>query len=226
VTETQAPSVSARSAHPRPFTLRGLLLVGPRGEHPVAVDGLTFAADGIAVTRTRGGATRILAWDDVTAHAVEPWPGGTVPARWLTEGIDESADQIEGSSDDGMPYVAAGVLLSVQTPAGTYRFVRPGLDPTPVAHRFDSFVVHHHGPQAASSVTRAAGRSHLMAPPGVRGPVWRRLRPVVIVVAAVLAIALVSLVLLQSAGVIHLPILGGPGGSGGTGMVIPHSDGV
>jgi hypothetical protein len=218
--------VSARSAHPRPFTLRGLLLVGPRGEPPVAVEGLTFAADGIAVTRTRGGATRILAWDDVTAHAVEPWPGGTVPARWLTESTDQSSDEVTGSSDDGLPYVAAGVLLSVQTPAGTYRFLRPGLDPTPVAHRFDGFVVHHHGPQAASSVTRVAGRSHLMAPPGVRGPVWRWLRPVVIVGAAVLAIALISLVLLQSAGVIHLPILGGPGGPGGAGMVTPNSGGV
>jgi len=65
-----------------------------------------------------------------------------------------------------------------------------------------------------------------MAPPGVRGPVWRWLRPVVIVGAAVLAIALISLVLLQSAGVIHLPILGGPGGPGGAGMVTPNSGGV
>jgi hypothetical protein len=49
-----------------------------------------------------------------------------------------------------------------------------------------------------------------------RRPAWRPWQPVVVVVAAVVVAAAVALVLAQSAGAIHLPLLGGTGaGPGG-----------
>ena len=198
------PSGGADGA-PRPLTLRSLVLVDPLGGAPVPVDALRMEAGGIAVTRSRAAGPQTLPWADVVAHAVEPWTGGTVPAAWL------AAD----APADALPYVAPGTLVSVQTSVGTYRFLRPGIDPGPVADRFDAFVVHHQGPGAASTVTRAAGRPRRSTHPGVRGPVWRRARPVLIVLAAAAAAVLIALVLLQSAGVVHLPVLGGSSSPGG-----------
>jgi len=203
----RTPGTAAERTPPRPLRLRNLLLVDPHGASPVTIDTLAMDGDGLSVARVRGDDARVLPWDEVGAHAVEHWPGGTVPEGWLS-----------GSpGPEELPFVAAGVLISVQTAGGTYRFLRPGVDPAPVADRLEGFVIHRHGPSAASTVTRAAGRTARTAHPGVRGPVWRRLRPVVVIGACLLAAALITLVLLQSAGVIHVPFLGGPGGSGGTG---------
>jgi hypothetical protein len=49
---------------------------------------------------------------------------------------------------------------------------------------------------------------------------WARVQPYLVVGLVVILVTAVTLILLQSAGTIHLPLLGGSGGSGsGTGSV-------
>ena len=109
------------------------------------------------------------------------------------------------TTDRRLPHAEAGALISVQTRTGTYRFLRSGGDaadlgrasaPSPSATR---------GRPGLSTVTTVAPRRLRAGPAGPAGPGsgpswwscsswwWYA----------------VTLILLQSAGVIHLPFLGG-----------------
>jgi hypothetical protein len=121
--------------------------------------------------------------------------------------------------------VGAGALIGIQTSFGTYRFVYPGGDPSEIARRVTAFAVRHQGPEAASTVTRVvAWGQDLERRQGKRRPTrptgWARAQPFLAVVLGVLVAVVVALILLQSAGVVHLPLLGGSGGAG-TGTVNP-----
>jgi hypothetical protein len=103
-------------------------------------------------------------------------------------------------------------MISIQTRTGTYRFLRSGGDPTELAARIAGFVLHHQGPAGMSTVTTVArGRR------GARSG-WSRVRPWLVVLLVAVIAAAVTVILLQSAGVIHLPFLGG-GGSSGSGAM-------
>jgi len=208
---------------PRPVTVTGLLLLDPHGNDPTPVDSITFDDDGIGVVRTRGQAARVLPWDAVVSHAVEPWAGGVIPEWWVDpgghgDGRSSPDDDAVGAilsdtrrTDRSLPHAEAGAMIGIQTRTGTYRFLKPGGDPGGLAPRIAALTMRHQGAAGVSTVTTvAAGR------PGVRSG-WARTRPWLVVLLVVVVAAAVTVILLQSAGVIHLPLLGG-GSAGGSGL--------
>ncbi len=203
---------------PRPVTLTGLLLFDPHGYDPTLVDSVIVDDTGIGVLRRRGETPRILPWESVVAHAVEPWAGGVIPAWWVDPGEvrsdgtptprDGAAGGDVGPPDSGrhLPFAEAGALLSVQTRTGTYRFLRSGGDAADLAVRIGAIAVRHQGPAGQSTVTTVAP-ARLRH--GVRRTGWKRVQPVLVVLLVVVIATAVTLILLQSAGVVHLPFLGG-----------------
>jgi hypothetical protein len=205
----------------RPLTVTGLLLLDPHGHDPTRVESITFDDAGIGVVRGRGQAPRVLPWDAVVAHAVEPWAGGVIPRWW----VDPEAKQADRSGSGGggtdgsvltnvvaegrsLPHVEAGAMISIQTRTGTYRFLRSGGNPTDLAGRVAELAMRHQGSAGVSTVTTVAtgrqGRS-------VERSTWSRIRPWLVVLLILLIAMAVTAILLQSAGVIHLPFLGGSG---------------
>jgi len=199
----------------RPVILTGLLLLDPHGYDPTIVNSVVVDDSGIGVTRHRGDTPRLLPWDAVVAHAVEPWSGGTIPARWIDpEGppSDPGASSSGGPTDvltvqRHLPHAEAGALISVQTRSGTYRFLRTGGDAIDLSARIDAFAVRHQGPTGRSTVTTVAPARQRRGYGGRSR--WARARPYLVVLLVVLIVAAVTVILLQSAGVIHLPVLGG-----------------
>lgn len=199
---------------PRPVTLTGLLLLDPHGYDPTIVNAVVVDDLGIGVIRHRGDAPRLLPWDAVVAHAVEPWSGGTIPARW----VDPEGPPADGGASPGrgpevrtaprhLPHAEAGALISVQTRSGTYRFLRTGGDAIDLSSRIDAFAVRHQGPAGRSTVTTVAPARQRRGYGGRSR--WARARPYLVVLLVVLIVTAVTVILLQSAGVIHLPVLGG-----------------
>ncbi len=197
---------------------------------PVAIEAMFFAENGIGVIRQRGERPRILPWSALSAHAVEKWVGGEIPAQWLLydpegEGREPWLVPTPAPVTPPMPKVAAGALIGIQTSFGTYRFVYPGGDPSEIARRVTAFAVRHQGPEAASTVTRVVSWGHDVErrqsdrrPSKPKG--WARAQPFVVIGVVVVVATVIALILLQSAGTIHLPLLGGSGGSG-AGTVTP-----
>jgi len=213
---------------PRPLTITGLLLLDPHGHDPTAVEAVTFDDAGIGVVRSRGQAPRVLPWDAVVAHAVEPWAGGVIPEWWVDPEAQQAGRSGPGSDADGsvlaevmttsrpLPHAEAGAMISIQTRTGTYRFLRSGGDPTELGARITELAVRHQGPAGVSTVTTVAARRH-----GASGErsTWSRIRPGLVVLLVLVIVAAVTVILLQSAGVIHLPFLGGGGST--TGLATP-----
>ena len=106
-----------------------------------------------------------------------------------------------------LPHAEAGALISIQTRTGTYRFLRTGGDPVELAARIGAFAVRHQGPAGQSTVTTVAPARLRRGFAGGTG--WSRVRPYLVVLLLVVIVAAVTLILLQSAGVVHLPFLGG-----------------
>jgi hypothetical protein len=223
------------------FVLHDLVLLDSAGNYPVSVHALEFGDDGIGLIGRPGRRPRVLPWESVSTHAVEPWAGGAVPSTWVAgrgrargtlpadhaapPGEDRSRSSgggaVGGAGEPGehprpLPDVDAGALIHIRTPSGTFRFLLPGGDPVTLADRISAIAVRHRGASAASSVTRAVGSAE-----ATTGSVstWTRWRPVVIGVTVALVAAAVVLILLQSSGAVHLPFLGGTGSGSGTGTV-------
>ncbi|MHB1516777.1 MAG: hypothetical protein ACYCVN_14135 [Acidimicrobiales bacterium] len=226
---------STEVRHPRfrtpraqtPFRLERLLLVDAAGNDPVTIEALIVTDQGIGIVRRPGEEVRLLPWSAVAAHAVEPWAGGPLPAWWLeptaVRGIS-SVGQAEptspaSTSERSWPS-AAGAVITVRTPFGTYRFVVAGGHAPTLSRRFTDFAVRHHGLDGVPSLTTAAIRP---APDDRRATLrandddsrWSRARPYLVVMLVVIIAASVSLILLQSTGVIHLAFLNGPSGTVG-----------
>jgi hypothetical protein len=209
---------------PPTVRLEGLVMLDMSAPEPVAIDALFFADNGVGVIHNRGDRPRILPWSALTAHAVEKWIGGEIPTRWLLESPGNQGQEpwlvaAPPTLPTPMPRVGAGALIGIQTPYGTYRFLYPGGEPSELSRRITAFAVRHQGPTAASTVTRVVSwgqdverrQTERRAPKPVG---WPRVQPYLLVALVVVLAAVVTLILLQSAGVIHLPLLGGPGGSG------------
>jgi hypothetical protein len=207
----------------------GLLLFDPHGHDPTPVESLTVDDTGIGVVRSRGHDPRVLPWDAMLAQAVEPWSGGIVPEWWDAPGPDgpgtvrvDSSGHLDPGTGTGdllttgrvLPYAEAGAMISIQTRTGTYRFLRPGADPSEVAGRLAEFAIRHRGSAGVSSVTTVAPKRHRRDRASSRST-WARLRPWLVVLLIVLIAAAVTVILLQSAGEIHLPFLGSGGSSSG-----------
>jgi len=218
------PDESVDGSGPKPVTLQGLLLLDPRGFDPTFIDSVVVDDVGIGVVRRRGEAPRVLPWDSVVAHAVEPWGGGIIP-EWWVEPADHAlpgpapvpdvatvapADLL--TAQRHRPYAEAGALISIQTRTGTYRFLRSGGDPVDLAARIGAIAVRRQGPAGLSTVTTVAP-ARLRRDYGARSG-WARNRPYLVVLLVLFVIGAVALILLQSAGTIHLPFLGGRSSSG------------
>ena len=202
--------------------LDDLILFDTAGNDPVAIEAVVFTDEGIGVVRTPDSQPRVLPWSAVATHVVEPWSGGVVPAWWVApQPRPNSVTPLEVA--DGLvadrrplPVAEPGAVIAIQTPFGTYRFLRPGADPIELSNRITDFAVRHQGLSGVPSLTVVARpvrgndrRQGSRARPVVSR--WARAKPYLVVALVVFLVAAVTLILLQSAGVIHLPYLGGTG---------------
>jgi hypothetical protein len=215
-------AVRAVSAEPQPFSLEGLLLLDSGAGDPVDIDTLTFAEDGIGVVRSHGEQARVLPWSSVVTHVVEAWSGGVVPEWWVDPELDRNGSArnfyLSVTDPDAtsrpIPHIEEGALIGIKTPSGTYRFLLPGGDARPLSRKVTEFTVRHQGPTGASSVTRVVAwgqdieRRQVERKPQ-RGITWSSVQPILVVVLILFLGTAVALILLQSAGTIHLPYLGG-----------------
>jgi hypothetical protein len=224
VTSQPEPQARPLSLEPQPFSLEGLLLLDSIGKDPIDIDVVTFDDQGIGVIRSRGDPARVLPWSSVVAHVVEAWSGGVIPEWWVDPELDrgDATDKASGSvTDPGatsrpLPHAESGALIAIRTRSGTYRFLLPHGDARTLSRTITAFAVEHQGPNAASSVTRVVAwgqdieRRQVEREPN-RDITWSKVRPFMVVVLVVLIGTAVTLILLQSAGAIHLPYLGGAG---------------
>lgn len=197
-----------------------LILFDTAGSEPAHIEAVVFTDEGIGVVRTPGSDPRVLPWSAVAAHVVERWSGGVVPAWWVAP--QARPDDAPRAGSDGpdaaprrpLPQADPGAVIAIQTPFGTYRFLRPGADPVELSNRITDFAVRHQGLSGVPSVTFAARprrgddrrQGSRAQPPASR---WGRAQPYLVVVLVLFLLTAVTLILLQSAGVIHLPYLGG-----------------
>ena len=229
-----APSVPTVPVAPpppvlRPFQLEGLLLLDAAGNDPVTIDRLTFDDDGVGVVRHHGDSPRVLPWSSMTTHVVEPWAGGLIPEWWVDPELNREGPPAEqagvvtdpDATSRSLPHAEPGALISIQTPTGTFRFLLPGWDPAELSDRIAALAVSHQGPSGVSSVTTVIGsdrrsRRGRGTPTGESVSTWSKVHPYLVVALLVFIGAAVTLILLQSAGAIHLPFLGGanPGSLG------------
>lgn len=204
-----------------PVRLEGLILLGASGTDPVEIHAMTFGADGIGVIRYVGELPRILPWTSVVAQVVEPWRGGAIPEWWVDPELNRGetsgpSSAVTDPSATSRPrlHAESGALIVIQTPTGIYRFIVPGGDPNELSQRLSALGVRYQGPAAASSVTRVvawgddAERRKSRRPPQ-KPATWARIKPYLSVLVVICVGILIALILLQSAGTIHLPFLGG-----------------
>ncbi len=164
-------------------------------------------------------------------HVVEPWSGGVIPEWWVDPELNRrrpAASPIDAVTDPTAtnrrrPGQEPGALIGIQTPTQTYRFLLPGGDAREISRKVAAFAVRYQGPTGASSVTRVvrwgqdAERRRVERPPK-RDVSWTKVQPFLVVALILFLVAAVTVILLQSAGAIHLPYLGGVG-SGVVGLV-------
>ena len=209
-TAPSTPTVPAAPPPPvlRPFQLEGLLLLDAAGN---------------------GDSPRVLPWSSMTTHVVEPWAGGLIPEWWVDPELNSDAPpEVQtgvvtdpDATSRSLPHAEPGALISIQTPTGTFRFLLPGWDPAELSDRIAALAVSHQGPSGVTSVTTVIGsdrrsRRGRGTPTGEPVSTWSKVHPYLVVALLVFIGAAVTLILLQSAGAIHLPFLGGanPGSLG------------
>jgi hypothetical protein len=233
---TSDPAAPAGGSSPLPFALQHLLLLDTAEPDPVSIDEVNFTDDGIGVVRTHGEQSRVLPWSSVMAHAVEPWGGGLIPEWWVDPALDRrgtptgAVDSVTDpdATSRARPHAGSGALIGIQTPAGTYRFLLPGGDARELSRRITIFAVSRQGPAAASSVSRLVTWGQDMERRKVkrrpkRTVSWSTVQPFLVVALILFLGTAVALILLQSAGTIHLPYLGGTGPGATVGL--PSDDG-
>jgi hypothetical protein len=225
---------------PAPFRLDNLLLLSNDRSAPLHVEGITlvFDAQGVEVSAA-GDPPRVLPWSSLSTHVVEPWSGEVTPEWWVDPELNRTDEGLEDSPDDGevidpdatnraFPRTEPGALISLRTPFATYRFLVPGGHAEELSPKVAELALSHQGPTGAPSVTTVlTGPNAHRGQAGVTGVTWRTVQPILVVFLVVFLVTVVVLILLQSAGTIHLPFLGGanPGSVGRVGAVRPAGRG-
>ena len=155
---------------------------------------------------------------------VEAWSGGIAPEWWVDPELNRSDPQARvlrsitdpGATNRPLPHVEAGALIGIQASSGTYRFLLPGGDVRQLSRAINALAVKQHGTAGASSVTRVVAWGQDVERRKVkrktkRDITWRKVQPFLVVLLILFLAAAVTLILLQSAGTVHLPYLGGNG---------------
>ncbi len=205
--------------------LDDVVLLPPGDDARRAVGGVAVSVDanGVTLASSATHVPRVLPWSALATYVVEPV--GASPQRWWEDPELRHPDDAERGGPEGAapgptsarPRQRAGdgraaqqpaALVSLRTAAGTYRLLVPGTDSDALAARLRPLAAAHLPPEALPTVTTAATPLAAPSPERTR---WQRLRPVLAVLAAVLATAAITVILLQSAGAVHLPYLGGTG---------------
>ncbi|HEY1990793.1 MAG TPA: hypothetical protein VGG43_15100 [Acidimicrobiales bacterium] len=218
-TPPETPGGVAIPAEPEPFALDGLILLTDGSHAPQPVDGirLTFDDRGVGVVHSPDEPPRLLPWSSLIAHSVEPWTGGVTPEWWVDpefnrtgEGIGDDHDVIDPvATERSSSLTRAGALISLRTVLATYRFLLPSGNVDELRPRVGVFALHHQGrSDSSSTATVFAGRSPGMGRPSP-GLTWMRVRPALIVVLVCFLLTAAILIVLQSAGTVHIPFLGG-----------------
>ena len=181
---------------------------------------MSFGDDGIGVTRHVGERPRMLPWASVAAHAVEPWNGGAVPEWWVDPELNRDGPPTgpapvvtdPTATSRPRPHTDPGALIVVQTATGVHRFLLAGADARDLSTRVGAFAVRHQGVAPGGTRVVAWGldaeRRKTERPPA-KPPTWPRIRPYLVVALVLFIVTAVTLILLQSAGTVHLPFLGG-----------------
>jgi hypothetical protein len=204
-----------------PVRLEHLILLGASGTDPVDIHSMTFADDGIGVIRYVGELPRILPWASVAAQVVEQWRGGAIPEWWVDPELNRGetsgpSGAVTDPSATSRPrlHAESGALIVIQTSTGIYRFIVPGGDPRDLSRRLSALAVRYQAPAAASTVTRVVAWGHdaerrKSRRPAEKPAAWTRIKPYLSVLLVIFVGTAIALILLQSAGTIHLPFLGG-----------------
>jgi hypothetical protein len=211
--------VAAPSA-PEPFVLDGLVLLSGEGSAPQPVDGIRLAFDehGVGVVHSDEEPARLLPWPSLIAHAVEPWSGDVTPEWWVDpefnrtrEGIGDDHEVIDPvATQRSSSLTRAGALISIRTALATYRFLLPDGNVDELRRKVGTFALRHQGPSGTSSATTVfAPRSPGKGGRGNPGLTWMRVRPALTVVLIAFLLTAAILIVLQSAGTVHIPFLGG-----------------
>ncbi len=204
--------------------LDGVVLLPPGHDARGAIGGVVVTFDDGGVTLASAAhLPRVLPWSSLETYVVEPGGGSEAP-WWVDPELRRPEDGAPGQGPDGGRTGASGAvagkpgaLVSLRTAGGTYRLLVPGADSDALGARLHLLAAAHLPPEALPTVTTAAVRA-----PAVPAPTrWQRVRPVLAVLVAVVAAAAITVILLQSAGVVHLPFLGSTGPTAGPAP--PHS---
>ncbi len=212
--------IAGQAATPATFRLDGLMLLSNDPANPLHVDGITLVFDDLGVeVSTAGDAPRVLPWSSLTTHVVEPWSGEVTPEWWVDPELNRTDDVLDPdqvvtdteATNRPLPHVASGALISLQTPFATYRFLVPGGHAADLAPQVAALALDHQGPSGAPSVTTVVTGTPTEPPSGLT---WTKVQRVLVVVLVVFLLTVAVLIVLQSAGTVHLPFLGGanPGG--------------
>ncbi|MGC8462915.1 MAG: hypothetical protein ACP5P9_04510 [Acidimicrobiales bacterium] len=198
-----------------------VVLLPPGDDVTRSVGGVSLVIDdqGVTLTTADAGNPRMLPWSSLETYVIEPISPSTSP-WWVDPELHDPAEPAPSRRSTATPghrrrrksLVPAepgelGALVSLRTAAGTYRLLVAGLDSDALAVRVRPLAAAHLPPAALPTVTTVQTRPATPAP----SMTWERIRPLLAVLAAVVAAAAIAAILLQSAGVVHLPFLGGTG---------------
>lgn len=219
-TTPDIPGGVAMPSEPEPFALDGLILLGGDGNAPQPVDGirLTFDDQGVGVVHNPDEPPRLLPWSSLIAHSVEPWSGGVTPEWWVDpefnrtgEGVADDHDVIDPvATERSSSLTRTGALISLRTVLATYRFLLPDGNVDELRPRVGVFALHHQGrSDSSSTATVFAGRSPGKGGRPSPGFTWLRVRPALTIVLVCFLLTAAILIVLQSAGTVHIPFLGG-----------------
>ena len=219
-----APRAGAGTPLPA-LRLDGPLLLDSAGSDPVGIEAIVVSDEGIGVIRSPGDHPRFLPWSAISAHMVERWAGGVIPDRWVEPQFNAATGsqaprvaQVQVTEDGArvLPHSDRGAVIAVRTPFGTYRFLVPGGDQIALSNRITDFAVRHQGLGGVPPVTTVArprrGNDRRQGTRSAPEPApWSKVQPYLVLALILFIVTAVTLILLQSAGTIHLPYLGGVG---------------
>jgi nucleoid-associated protein YgaU len=207
-----------------PTTIRGVSLLTPKRRADGAVFDIALSSDGIEIMRP-GRPVQKMTWDRISAWEIEEHDeyvlltlrggGATTPIvvrDWTLDDLEVVMREVTTGTTGVIPASESEAVVAPGPAPAVAQAVAPVPAPAPAGEE--------QGPQGAQAAEAAAGTAHATEPPAQSRSEWRRRRlgprnvlrggwraVVTVVLLGLLAVA-VTLVLLQSAGVIKWGFLG------------------